>query len=162
MECSKEFSITVVTPSVLFVNWTTDNLAEVDGTAVFSPADGASGNTSMHTVATSAPLGLVEVQRTGFLTWNSTSILPCNMHINVSSVGTPPDPNLTWVLTVSNGGLLVGESNLSLGLNGSFDVPFDLPNTGGVDVLVSWLMVTHIDSPTNLGSLVVEGIFTVV
>ncbi len=163
--CTKSFSI-VISDVATFI-WQVPLIVLGDGAASFSP-DNAPGNTALCTASTPAAAALgSQAQNSGFIdVWNSTVVVPCNMHINIATVGVNPDPLLQWdvQMWVTFPFLsLVFENQGTLGFNGSFDVPFNLPNTGGSDWQIHWLQdCTVLSNPANAGAIVVEGIFTVI
>lgn len=159
--CTKEYSITV-SQQFLF-SWTVATLLPSEtGVAFFFP-DNATGNTALAVASVGAgDVVNSQVINQGEITWNSTAILPCNMRINLTPTITPGDTDFAWAITVTNGGVLVNESNFSLGITGGFDIPFNLPNTGGLDITVQWFVTINVTPLTtnNAGQLVVEGICT--
>ena len=160
--CTKEFTITVE-QGVLF-SWQAATLqASETGTATFFP-DNATGNTALAIASIGAGDVLNSlVIANAEITWNSMAILPCNMRINLMPTITAGDTDFAWALDVFNGGTLVSENNLTLGITGSFDIPFNLPNTGGLNVTVGWSILVQVSPLTtnNSGQLILEGIFTV-
>lgn len=161
MTCSKPYTITVAT-GITF-SWGPATITpSTSGAASFTP-DNADGNTAVAFVSIPAfEVDFSQVINTANVTINTTAVVPCNLHIDLVSVGVPPDPDMTWAITITDGGVLVNESSLTLGLNGSFDVPFNMPNTGGVNVVVSWFVTaTILPLPVAAGSISLTAIFTV-
>lgn len=165
--CEEEFTIEV-NPSDEFV-WDAATISEIDGgIASFSP-DLAYGNVA--TSQASQPGGINGIlgaaQNFGRLLWRSDVEVPCNMHLEISSVGTNPDPTLLWAVSITvvdPASTLVNETDQTLGLNGIFDVPFNLPNTGGAVWEILWSQTSLAASADTFqpGSNQVIATFTIV
>ncbi len=165
MQCSRELSIQVIT-GIEFA-WFESFLAfSGGGFASFSPVpDGALGNTGLAFVMlpSSNPGSAAQASFVGISTVNTTADIQCNMHINLTATTTPGDTALIWSIVVAGSGPdLVNENQTSLGINGSFDIPFTIPNTMGMDVVVSWSIFAEASygSNENGGELQVEATFT--
>lgn len=160
MQCSKDFAIGVNEGFL----WNGQILGPgTGGTASFTPLDGQTGNTATAVVTIPDASDASSAQGFGDFTWNSTAIQPCNLHIEIISTGTLPDPDMIWTVQIFNGGVLVNEDQTTLGVSGNFDIPFNLPNTGGVDTTITWTMLTVIsNNPALGGSLSVQAILTFV
>lgn len=162
MQCSRAFTVEVTEIVVLF-DWASPTLDPDGGTAAFAP-DSTTGNEAEGSWSFPAASGPCTFDNTGSITWNSTASVLANMHIEVSSTGTPPDPTMTWGLSISvvaPFSLLLSENNGTLGFNSVTDVPFNLPDTGGADWTIQWNMVSAgTSNPNNAGSLTLIGEFT--
>lgn len=163
MICSKEYSITIATG--LEFAWGTAILNPGAGSALFVP-ENSSSNSAI--CALSLPGLAIEgndAQNFGTLTMTTTSVVPCNMHINLASTGTAPITNWVWTLVVTDLTTifdLLSESSGSLGNSGSFDIAFNIPNTAGIPRQFGWTIFLQLftDAP-EAASLSVQGIATV-
>lgn len=167
MGCAKQFSITVVDAPAILFSWPPPTLSPDTGTADFTP-DSADGNEAFSSAThPGGGFGLASATNDGVANWNSTAIVPANMHVVFSSTGTPPDPTLNWNVSVFVSApafsSLLFEGDFSSGLNGVVDFPFNLPNTGGANWTITWNQgCTVISNPNNAGSMVVTATLTLV
>ncbi len=120
------------------------------GTATFTPLDFETGDEAHGTalVADGAGTAAASFNATGTFTWNSNDIVPANMHI--VSVGVEePGSLVAWTIdltVVAPPSILVSVNQATFGLNSDTDVPFDLPDTGGLDWTIEWVVVGLVDS----------------
>lgn len=148
-------------------SWGAATIDPGDGSASFSPED-TTGNTGIATAEIADPApgpNPASANNTGSITWNSNSVVPANLHIEVVSTGTDPDPIIVWnmdLVVVAPSSNLVTEDHNSVGLNATVDIPFNLPDTGGADWTINWLIVCVVSpNPTNGGSISLTGTVTI-
>lgn len=164
MQCLKEFTIRV--NNVLF-SWGVALLNPgAAGSATFSP-DNADGNTAVAVADTLGLLDSCSSDNTGSIIWNSTEVVPANMHIITASTGANPDPSINASISVfvvaPFSSLVLVNAGAEIGFNAAADFPFDLPNTGGADWTINWAQsATVASNPNNPGSMSITGIFTLV
>jgi hypothetical protein len=140
--CVKEYTLEVAT-GVLFSWGAAVESATPPGIAVFTP-DLGFGNAAVGTAT--EPTGGIGVPNAqafnfGLATINTSAVVPCNMHIK--SIYTGPalglDFGSSWLLAMYNNTLVTqfmlefGSAQTGVNINVEYDVPFNLPNTGGVD-----------------------------
>lgn len=163
MQCAKQFSITVEdVPPVLF-DWPA---ALLGGVATFTP-ENLPGNTAVAFADGNTIDGLGSSENTGSFVWNSTAVLPVNMHVVTASTGANPDPtiiaNISVAVVAPASSLLLAQAGVDFGFNGTADFPFNLPNTGGANWTIQWFhQVIVFPNPGNDGTMNLEGALTVV
>lgn len=143
------------------------------GTAVFTP-NNITGNAAVaSTTDDNGGVGeFSNAANIATVTINTTAVIPCNMHIKVAYTGPGigVDFGSSWSVFVFNqtlGGanfMQEGGNAGALGnMNAEYDVPFNLPNTGGVNQVMEWdannLCGDGVGTPT---SILLELTFTVV
>jgi hypothetical protein len=163
MECAKSFQITVdAVPPVLF-DWPA---ALLSGVATFTP-ELSTGNTAVAFANGNTIDGVGGSQNAGEFIWNSNAALPVNMHVETVSTGANPDPTITAAITVSVvapfSSLLIVQAGVDIGFNAIADFPFNLPDTGGVNLTIQWFQSTVVTpNPGNDGTMNLTGVLTVV
>ncbi len=173
MECAKQFEITISAfPPIVFL-WgiPTETVTGV-GTAVFTP-NNTTGNAAVgSTTDTNGGVGeLSNAANTSTVVISTTAVVPCNMHIKVTYVGPGlgVDFGSSWNtalfnLTMGGPNIVFEEGNAGFigNMNAEYDVPFNLPNTGGVNQMMEWdvnaLCGDGVGTPS---SVLVEATFTV-
>ena len=166
MICSKTFALTVNEVTAIFT-WGAGTVLPGPGTASFTPTS-ADGNTAVaDTSVPPAGVGASTALNTGSMIWNSNAVVPANMNITVATVGVNPDPTLIADITVNvvapASNLLTVVAGTDIGYNNTMDFPFNLPDTGGADWTIEWFQDSFsLSNPTNGGSIIITGIFTLV
>lgn len=173
MECAKSFSITVDAVSVLFLWQVPTETVTGVGTAVFTPSS-ATGNAAVASTTDDNGGGgdSSNAVNIGEATINTTAVVPCNMHIKVTYVGPGlgVDFGSSWNLGIFNQTLFTpyiifeeGNAGALGNMNAEYDVPFNLPNTGGVNNVMQWdigaLCGDGVGTPS---SVLLEATFTVI
>lgn len=141
------------------------------GTAVFTPNNTTGNSVVASTTDDNGGVGdSSAASNFGTVTINTTAVVPCNMHIKVTYTGpgVGVDMGSGWFCQILNqtmGGpaLIFEEGNGVIGnLNNEYDVPFDLPNTGGVNNIMEWgASSTSGDGVGSASTMLVELTFTV-
>lgn len=164
--CSKEFSITVEVPTTLFVWGIPVETFVGAGSALFTP-NNTSGNAAV-AASTDDGTGIPStVSNTGLITINTLAVIPCNMHIKSTYTGPGPgvDFGTGWNVIVSNNttfaNLVFEIGDINVNINSEYDVPFNLPNTGGVNNIIEWQVVTLCGELGFNTSLTLEATFSV-
>jgi hypothetical protein len=146
MLCEKSYTL-VVEQGVLFVWGIAQEDADPPGIAVFTP-DSASGNAAVG--ITTEPTGLIgelsQAFNSGLVTINTSAVIPCNMHIK--SIYTGPALGLDfgsgWMILITNNATFttllqqIGDAQTGTNINTEYDVPFNLPNTSGVNNVIEF------------------------
>lgn len=163
--CEEDF-VLIINP-VFF--WEEVLLTPAIGTATFTPAQDAYGNTIAaevsHPGGDGGASGSANIFATGKIIWRSTEETEANVHVEAVTTGTPPDPTLSWGVSMTvidpAGPSLLFESSGPNPLDGIFDFPVTLPNTGGADWTIDFV-IPLVCSPNldNGGSITLAIEFT--
>ncbi len=136
--------------SPLLFEWQS-TVIQGDGTASFTPLDFETGDEAHGTAELPDPppgTAAASFNATGTLIWNSDVVVPASMHI--ISVGAEGGGTIAdWQIllnVVAPATILLDASKTSLGLNSVTDVPFNLPDTGGADWTLEWLVIGLVDT----------------